>query len=344
MIVIADLYLHSDELSGEPAAGPGALAGLDYAGRFGERERLARGWREWLARWLGRGDLAGVSVAAVAAAAVAAGAEAAVRWIATPVELVAGLTRLHLDRRGIVRLAPEEQAALADAFHETFAGSGLILQPLSDGQFLAVTPGIAPVATTEPARCAGGALVVPQGASAAPLLRLMGEIEMWLHGVALNRARAARGERQVTALWLWGAAGGTLPPAPSRRPATTGVAADGATHVFGSDAFVAGLLHLDGRALRALPQRPAALFAEAHTARAAWVVELAAEAPTEGPWVLSTAAAGLEGRLIGPALEALRNGSLKRLTLIANDTRIALGRRSGMKRWRRPRAGLAAFA
>jgi hypothetical protein len=337
VIVIADLYLHSDELPGELAAGPGALAGLDYAGRFGERGRLAGGWREWLARWLGRGDLAGVSVAAVAAAAVAAGAEAAARWIATPVELVAGLTRLHLDRRGIVRLAPEEQAALAEAFHRTFAGSGLILQPLSDGQFLAVTPGIVPVATTEPARCAGGALVVPQGASAAPLLRLMGELEMWLHGAALNRARAARGERQVTALWLWGAAGGALPPAPPRRAAS-------ATDVFGSDAFVAGLLRLDGRALRALPQRPATPFAEARTARAAWVVELAAEAPTEGPWVLSTAAAGLERRLIGPAVDALRNGSLRRLTLIANDTRIAVGRRSGMKRWRRARDGLAAFA
>lgn len=337
VIVIADLYLHSDEPPGDLAAGPGALAGLDYAGRFGERERLAGGWREWLARWLGRGDLAGVSVAAVAAAAVAADTEAAVRWIATPVELVAGLTRLHLDRRGIVRLAPGEQAELAEAFHRTFAGSGLILQPLSDGQFLTVTPGIVPVATTEPARCAGGALAVPQGASAAPLLRLMGEIEMWLHGAALNRARAARGERQVTALWLWGAAGGALPQAPARRTA-------GAADVFGSDAFVAGLLRLDGRAPQPLPQRPAASFADARSARAAWVVELAAEEPTEGPWVLSTAAAALERRLIGPALGALRNGSLKRLTLIANDTRIAIGRRSGMRRWRRARDGLAAFA
>ena len=355
VIVIADLYLQSGELQGELAGDSGALPGLEYAGRFGERERLAAGWRQWLAGWLGRGDLAGVSVAAVAAAAVATGAGEgtrsasaaagpgpATRWIATPVELVAGLTRVHLDRRGIVRLAPEEQAALADAFHRTFAGSGLALQPLSDGQFLAVTPGIAAVGTTEPARCAGGLLVVPQGRSAAPLLRLVAEIEMWLHGAELNQARAARGAAPVTGLWLWGAAGAALPLAPTRRAAAEG-SRHGATAAFGSDAFVAGLLHLAGLAPQLLPERLDAVFADPHIERALLVAQVAGELPREEPWLLSAAAVALDRRLIRPALEALRNGSLKRLTLIANDTRVAVGRHSGMKRWRRPRAGLTAF-
>jgi hypothetical protein len=355
VIVIADLYLQSGELPGELAGGSGTLSGFEYAGRFGERERLAAGWRQWLARWLGRGDLAGVSVAAVAAAAVATGAGegarsasatvslgGATRWIATPVELVAGLTRVHLDRRGIVRLAPQEQAALADAFHRTFAGSGLALQPLSDGQFLAVTPGIAAVATTEPARCAGGLLVAPHGPAAAPLLRLVAEIEMWLHGAALNQARAARGAAPVTGLWLWGAAGAALPGAPARRAPSGG--RQGATAAFGSDAFVAGLLHLEGRALQVLPQRLDAVFADARNERALVVAELAGELRAEEPWVLSAAAAALDRRLIRPALEALRDCSLERLTLIANDVRVTVGRRSSMKRWRRPRAGLALFA
>jgi hypothetical protein len=357
VIVISDLYLQPGELTAEPAAVSGARSGLEYAGRFGERERLAGGWRDWLARWLGRGDLADVSVAAVAAAAMPSGAgdsasrapdgggsEPATRWIATPVELVAGLTRVHLDRRGIVRLTPQEQAALVEAFDRTFAGSGLILRPLSDGQFLAVTPGIAAVSATEPARCAGGELVVPHGPSAASLLRLMAEIEMWLHGAALNQARATRGERSVTGLWLWGAAGRALPTTPTRGPA----AAKGRRHAtlaaFGSDAFVSGLLHLDGHALQALPERPETLFADPRTERGVVVAELAGELPREGPWVLSAAAAALDQRLIRPAVQALRNGSLGRLTLIANDTRVAVGRRSGLKRWRRPRAGLTAFA
>jgi hypothetical protein len=341
------LYLQSGELEGALAAVPGALAGLEYAGRFGERERLAGGWREWLARWLGRDDLGRVPVAAVAAAAVAGSvAPAATRWIATPVELVAGLTRVHLDRRGIVRLAPEEQAELAEAFHATFAGSGLALEPLSDGQFLAITPGVAAVATSEPARCAGAVLVVPQGPAAAPLLRFIAEIEMWLHGAPLNRARLARGAAAVTGLWLWGATGEPLPAASAPTAAADGNRR-GATAAFGSDAFVAGLLRFAGGAegaLRPLPARAERVFTEPGIERTLVVVELGGSAPTEEPWNLSAAVAALDRQLIGPAVAALTNGSLGRLTLIANDTRIAVGRRSSLKLWRRPRAGLAAFA
>lgn len=350
MIVIADLYLQSGGPPEELAAEPGALAGLEYAARFGEREQLAAGWRPWLAHWLGRGDLAGLSVAAVAGAAAgsgggdgARGGAAATRWMATPVELVAGLTRVHLDRRGLVRLAPEEQAALADAFHHAFAGSGLRLEPLSDGRFLAVTPGIAALATAEPARCAGAELVVPQGPPAAPLLRLMAEIEMWLHDAPLNRARTARGAAPVTGLWLWGAAGGTLEERAERRAAAAGGGRHGTPAAFGSDAFVAGLLHLAGGALQPLPQPAGAVFAGSAGERALVVIELAGELPGDEPWSLSAAAAALDRRLIQPALRSLADGSLRRLTLIANDTRVAVGRRSGVRRWRRPRAGLAAF-
>lgn len=357
VIVIADLYLQSGELPGQPAADSDALAGFEYAGRFGERERLAAGWRPWLARWLGRYDLAGVSVAAVAAAPLASGAgdgaraasvtaggAATTRWIATPVELVAGLTRVHLHRRGLVRLTADEQAALADAFHRTFAGSGLALHPLSDGQFVAVTPGIAAVATTEPARCVGGELVVPRGPPAAPLLRLLAEIEMWLHGAALNQARAARGAPPVTGLWLWGAAGAELPATPQRSASVANGGRRGATAAFGSDAFVAGLLHLDGCALQPLPERPEAVLADSTAERVLVLAGVGAELSGEGPGALSAAAAALDRRLIRPALRALRDGLLGRLTLIANDTRLAVGRRSGMKRWRRARAGLAGLA
>jgi len=357
VIVIPDLYHLSDGLPGEPAAEPGVLAGLDHAGRFGERQRLPAGWREWLAHWLGRGDLAGVSVAAVAAAApgsaagdgsrrtsAATGDDGATRWIATPVELVAGLTRVHLERRGIVRLTPQEQTMLAEAFHRTFGGSGVTLQPLSDGQFLAVTPGIAAIDTTEPARCAGGLLAVPQGAGAAPLLKLIAETEMWLHGAALNDARAARGAARVTALWLWGATGAALTHGRSPQEASANGGRHGATAAFGSDAFVAGLLALDGRALQRLPERTEALFADPPGERTLVVAELAGELPGEAVWSVTAAAAALDRRLIQPALAALRDRSLGRLTLIANDTRIEVGRLSGMKRWRRARAGLAAFA
>jgi len=355
VIVIADLYLQSGEPPGGQPADLGAAAGLEFAGRFGERERLAGGWRQWLALWLGRADLAGVSVAGVAAAALAGaaqqraggaaaaeGAGAVTHWIATPLELVAGLTRVHLDRRGIVRLAAEEQATLVESFHCAFAGSGLTLQPLSDGQLLLTTAGIAALATTEPARWAGGELEVPHGPAAASLLRLVAEIEMWLHGAPLNEARVARGAPRVTTLWLWGAQGAAA--APGRAPRAPRANGGVREVAFGSDAFLAGLCHLTGAALQPLPEHPHALFAQQRAERAVLVAELARESPAAGPWRLAAATDMLDRRLIQPALAALRSGLLERLSLIANDIRVTLGPRSGWKRWRRPRAGLAGFA
>jgi hypothetical protein len=336
VIVIADLYLQPGELTPEIAAAAGSLPGLEYAGRFGERERLSAGWRDWLARRLGRGDLAGVSVAAVAGAAVPhdRNAAAATRWIATPVALVAGLTRVHLERGGIMRLAPAEQAALAEDFHHAFAGAGVTLQSLSDGQFLAVTEHLAATETVEPARCAGAELAVPRGRAAAPLLRLAAEIEMWLHGTAFNAARSARGEPPVTGLWLWGATGEALPAAAAQRPVVANGGARRKVTAFGSDAFVAGLVHLDGGMLEALPEQSETVFAAPRAGLTVVVAQLAA----------TREASVLDARLVRPALAALDAGALGSLTLIANDARVTLGRRSGLRRWRRARPGLAAFA
>jgi hypothetical protein len=339
VIVIADLYLGA----GSPSAHePQALPALEHMARFGERRRLADGWRPWLARWLGRADLSRLPAAEVAAA-VSGPAPGATRWIATPVELIAGLTRVHLDPRGIVRLTPAEQAAYVAAFERTFGGTHALLTPLGDGQLLLTTEALAPVRTTEPARCAGGELAVPQGASAAPLLRLMAEIEMWLHTEPLNDARRARGAPPVTALWLWGAtpaaaANGAASVEERRAAAPLDVAA------FGSEAFLAGLCLLSGVALHPLPAQGAAIFTAPPAERVALVAEVAAEPLAAEPWTLAAATAALDRRVLAPALAALACGRLTQLTLIANDTCFTLGRHSGWKRWRRARTGLAALA
>lgn len=344
VIIIADLYLPDDEPArSAQAAGAGSLPGIEYAARFGERTRLERGWRAWLAGWVGRDDLADSSVARIAAASLPAGAgsapDAASPWIATPVELTAGLARVHLDRRGIVRLEGPEQAALAAAFRHEFASSGAWLEPLADGTLLLRGAGIEPIATEEPARCAGGERLLPRGTAAAPLLRLTTEIEMWLHEHPLNEARRALGKPEVTALWLWGAVGRAIPtPAPAA--ASGGAREQGVPLGFGADAYLGGLLRLVGSAARALPGRPEELIAAASGSGAVMVTELACEAPDAGPWSPGAALAGLDRRLIRPALAALRQGALGRVTLAANGTRISVAKRSGWKRWRRRRAGL----
>jgi hypothetical protein len=334
VIVITDLYLSSDEAQRLAAAATGSLPGFVDAGRFGERAPLAAGWREWLAHLLGRADLAGAAPASIAAAALPAAA--GTRWIATPLHLSAGVAQAPLDQRGILRLPAAELAALGESFAESFASSSYRLTPLSCGEFILETPGIAPVATTEPARAAGQGLaqVLPQGA-AADLRRLLAEVEMWLYAQELNEARQRRGELAVTTLWPWGGAGGVL-PAQQRSGQPEWLAC-------GADAYLDGLWHLEGRVCRALPQRLEAVIANEEAPGAVLALEVGEELRSGGHGSFAAALAALDTRFVSPALAALRRGRLERVTLIANDRRVTLRRHSGLRLWRRP-AGLGSFA
>ena len=261
VIVIADLYLPRDEGAEGMRAGvtAGSAPGIEFAARFGERAQLADGWRAWLARRLGRADLASLAPARIAAAMCAAEPEsadgaAATAWIATPVQLLAGLTRVHLPAHGILRLPAAELASLAGGFRRAFGGSGLALYPLPCGELLLFTAGMPALATLEPARAVGADLAqsLPHGPQAAALRRLGAEIEMWLHGEALNAQRARRGEPPVTSLWLWGSADG---PETALHAAGADVAAPRTLRAFGTDAWLEGLSRIQGSAYEALPAR-----------------------------------------------------------------------------------------
>jgi hypothetical protein len=344
VIVIADVYLPRELHAAAPelAAKVPVVPGIQTVARLGERTPLVHGWRAWLAAWAGRADLAGVAPACVAAAAVPqaawADADEATRWIATPVQLTAGLSRVHLDLPGILRLSGAELAALAADFAQTFGGSGLSIAPLSSGEFLLTTRGIAPVDTTEPARCAGADLgeALPRGAGAAPLRRLMAEIEMWLHGHRLNASRAQRGEPPVTALWPWGAAGRMVHPEPQ-------VVHD-APQALGADAWLGGLWQLLGGSRRELPDGLHPLLAGRSAPRAVLVVEGRTEMQRTATATLAQGLARLDERWVSPALQALRRGELDAVTVILNDTRATLHRAGLLRLWRRRRPGLQGFA
>jgi hypothetical protein len=343
VIVIADLYLTPAATAAAPEAPAAfvAVPGIETLGRFGLRARLAQGWREWLARAEGRADLAGIAPACVAAAVLPAAAPAAAEpvtsWIATPVQLTAGLARVDLDPRGILRLAAADQAALAADFGKTFAASGFTLTPLPSGELLLRTPGLAPVETSEPARCAGASVeqALPRGPAAAALRRLIAEMEMWLHALPLNEARRLRGEPPVTALWPWGATGGIVRAAPAhgQEPAAA----------FGRDAWLEGLYWLQGSACRALPQHLQEVLAVAGE-RCVLVMEGGGEWQRAQHGTLADAVARLDERFVSPALQALRRGQLSAVTLVVNDVRVTAQRHSLLKLWRRPRAGLESFA
>lgn len=331
VIVITDLYPAEDAPAADGAAAP-LLPGLAQAARFAERRELRHGWRQWLVRRMGRPELAAVAPANIAAAAAPpAGAPLLSQWIATPVHLQAGLSRVHLDPRGVLRLPEATLAQLAASFAHAFAGAGLELLPLPSGEFLLRAQAIPALETPEPERCAGGEITpsLPRGAAAAALRRTGAEIEMWLHTQGADAG--------ANALWLWGAAGAALgaDAAPAGARAWRG---------FGADAYLGGLMALAGARCEPLPaDLPTLLQADAG-ADVVLALRVAQELQTKMPVSFTEGLARLDQRFFAPAVAALRAGHLGLLTLIANDRALILGRRSTLRVWRRARAPLAAFA
>jgi len=304
------------------------------------------GWRERLLGRVGRTDLAGVAPVCIAAAgldaaspatvALTQGTPAPARWIATAVHLRAGLRQVHLDHRGLLRLTGAEQAQLSADFARTFASSKYDLKPLPSGEFVLETPGLTALATSEPARCVGSVLdaPVPPGPAAAPLRRLLAEIEMWLHTHPLNESRRERGAIAVTSLWLWGASGRIVRPAPG-----TGAALPLA---LGRDAWLEGLWRLQGSAAeRAVLRLEELLAARAHASVV--LVELGGELLGESDTV-ADALRRIDARTVAPAVAALRRGALARLSIMLNDVCVQLERGDLRRFWRRGVRGLTGFA
>ena len=351
--------------SSDPTAGAiGTLPGFEHATRFGQRRSIEGegGWRPWLARWLGRTDLASVAPAVIAAAAApnrnsattppaAPPTRDSTAWVATPVHLIAGLTSLHLDRRSILRLPTADLERFANDFNRTFAGSDLFLQPLPSGDFLLHGPATLTGSTTEPARALAADLEasLPKGTDAKPLKRLGSELEMWLHATPLNEVRQRRGEVPVSGLWLWG--GGSC--AAATTSAESAAAAGGVTQpphakadlAFGTDPYLAGLWCLHGDHPGVLPDQLNTLLGDPavngpHAQRAVLVAEVTPILQSNPRWSIFEALADLDRRLVSPALTALRQGKLASVILIANDTELRIRRHDHLRFWRRHQSTL----
>lgn len=330
VIVVSDLYL--------PEEGRGdslALPGLERIARFGRKSVLAAGWRPWLARHVGCDALALEAPACVAARSCAADLAGGV-WLANPVHCIAGLSSVHLEHRGLLKLPLTALEALAGDFQAVFKETGFTLHPLASGGFVLAGPADADGEALEPARGVGTNMAAALPRSQA-LRRLGAEMEIWLHEHAVNRLRSERGELPVTGLWLWG--GGTLAPAP-RVPCACPAADDRA---FGRNPYLEGLWCARGARVEALPESLADLAASPGE-RSVVLVDICDYLAAERRAEIGDALGLLDARWVAPAVELLSRGALGGLTVIANDRCLTLGRRDALKRWRRARRGLAALA
>ncbi len=345
-IILSDLYLAEQGRGGvddRSAAIPrDVLPTLARIARFAGLRALKGDWRAWLAGWLGRADLAAACHAqpAVIAAAALQGGEALPPdmrsvWLATPLHLVAGLTSVHLDYRGVLKLDAATLELLCHDFGFAFAARGFSLRCLPQGGLLACGPHFPNLPRTcDPARLLGAGIAggTVQGPGAAPLLMLGAELEMWLHAHPLNAARARRREAPLTTLWLWGGGEPLSPPASS--PAAAHPDSTFMT-VFGADPVLAGLCALSGAQQRA-PVLNAHDILASGAARTAAVIELFRTDQPQ-PATLLDLLQQLDERVLAPLVTALKDGVLRQLTLIANDRCSVLTARDGLRFWRRSR-------
>ena len=318
-LLLRDLHPPRAPDPGEDAA---RLPALEYWLARADVQVLEGGWRGWLAGAAlgGSGDPGGG--AGLAAAALLAAPAGGHFWFATPVHYVAGMDTLHLPAAGLLRLAADEQQALAADFRRAFAGAPWQLHPTGYRDLLLEGPDIGAHETRDPAVAVGGDLASaqPRGAGVRALRQLAAEIEMWLFEHRLNRDRERRGEVPVTGLWPWGA--GVVPAA-----APVGGAR---WRLLGDDAYSAALAATSGgEALQAPPPDANALPMEAGDR----CVVLSGACLAGWQDLLR-----LEQQWFAPLCAQLQSGRWSALTLAFGDRAYTLRRAHRWRAWRRPHA------
>jgi hypothetical protein len=310
-LILKDLY--PNRTSPEAAALP-RLAALERWIARSTAEALPHGWRRALAATLlPEASSEGGATAGASGAQVEPGCG---YWLATPVHLLAGLDTVRLHPAGLLSTSFEEQCALAADFEQVFQGSGWALRATQRRELLLEGPPAEGISSQDPARFLGRAVreAVPHGVGAAPLRRLMSEMEMWLHEHPLNQRRMAAGHLPISGLWLWG--GGPVSNAPPRA----------LPPLYGEDLATEALWQLAAGAIQPLPAQWSAL--SIFDATGAVVI---VPVPTgTGPEALL----GIERDWIAPLLaHALNSG--RAVTLLCADKRFTLTAGARWRFWRR---------
>ncbi len=223
-------------------------------------------------------------------------------------------------------LSDEESTALAVSLAPTFSGLGQ-LEVLAAGVWNLRLSASAPAFQALPEAAGRSAAPLPLTPDYAPWRHAINEAQMILHAHPVNRAREAAGQAPVNSLWPWG--GGALPR--SRDSAHDAIWSD--------DPVVQGIARLLQIDCGELP----AGFTHA-VARTPLAVVDALDQParTGDALIWRDALARFEADWLAPALDALREGQLDALRLLAPGdlaaAELRVGRRDLWKFWRKPGA------
>lgn len=230
-----------------------------------------------------------------------------------------------------VKCGSEESAALCAALNEHFAQDGIIFFAPHPQRWYIRMESPSDVVTTS-LRVASWRDVKPyqpQGTDALRWHSLSNEIQMLLHGHAINQSREARGMRAINSLWLWG--GGTA------QAINTTVGALG-----GDEALCSPFAKAAGLPYYASLEQ--ILLTEGETG--IWVESALATAWQRGDlYAWRDAMVWMDRELARPLWNAIEQGRLQTVTLeIPAETethRFVFNRAASWKLWRRAQPAVA---
>lgn len=230
-----------------------------------------------------------------------------------PMHFMAGLDRITtVVLRGAGRMTPAERSSLDPVFAEHLQPAGLELHAADDEWLLrSASPLKLQTVTPEFAAANPHSEILPRGADAGPIRRLMTEMQMLLHEHPVNARREARGAPAINAVWVHG----------------EGILADVSSVSlpagYGEDPFLRGIYRLHDQAVGAKPGDVKSLLAQLRGPTVAMI-----DAPDLD---------ALETQWLVPLARALLSGAISSLTLMFEAWQVSVERADMFKLWRRER-------
>lgn len=230
-----------------------------------------------------------------------------------PIHFMAGLDRITtVVLRGAGRMTAEERSSLDPIFAEHLQSAGLELHAAND-EWLLRSESQLRVQTVSSGFAAANPFseILPRGADAGPVRRLMTEMQMLLHEHPVNERRQARGAPAINAVWVCGE--GILHD----------VSSVSLPVGYGEDPFLRGIYRLHDQTVGAKPADAKSLLAQLRGPTVALI-----DAPDPD---------ALETQWLAPVARALLGGAISRLTLMFDAWQVSVDRGDMFKLWRRER-------
>jgi hypothetical protein len=205
-----------------------------------------------------------------------------------------------------------ERSGLDPIFAAHLQSTGLELHAAKD-EWLLKSASPLRLQTVTPEFAAANPLseILPRGADAGPIRRLMTEMQMLLHEHPVNAQRQVRGAPAVNSVWVHGE--GIL----------SDVSSVSLPAGYGEDSFLRGVYRLHDQTVGAMPTDAKSLLVQLRGPTVAVI-----DAPNL-EW--------LEAQWLAPLARALLSGAISKLTLMFDEWQVSVGRADMFKLWRRER-------